>query len=98
MRPGLWATPFYWGINVNALIITLVAGSLGGNLSGVLFRNLNLGLLRNAAYGALGGVLGEFALGGFATTAGPLAIILAAMIGGAAMSALLGVVFNLVDR
>ena len=83
---------------MNALIITLIAGSLGGNLSGVLFRNLNLGLLRNAAYGALGGVLGEFALGGLATTAGPFAIILAAMIGGAAMSALLGVVFNLVDR
>ena len=55
------------------LLISLIAGALGGNIAGGLLPRLNLGLLINSLSGVLGGALGNHALallgvGGLAQT------------------------------
>ena len=45
------------------LIISLIAGALGGNLAGGVMKNLSLGTLGNSLVGILGGGLGSQILG-----------------------------------
>lgn len=45
-----------------ALIIQLIAGALGGNVAGVLLKNLSLGTAGNSIAGVLGGGLGGYLL------------------------------------
>jgi uncharacterized membrane protein YeaQ/YmgE (transglycosylase-associated protein family) len=45
------------------LIISLVAGALGGNLGGAVLKNYSLGTLGNSIVGLLGGGLGTYLLG-----------------------------------
>lgn len=45
------------------LIISLIAGALGGNLGGAVLKNLSLGTLGNSIVGILGGGLGTTLLG-----------------------------------
>ncbi len=45
------------------LLISLIAGAIGGNISGGLVPRLNLGVLINSLAGVLGGALGGHALG-----------------------------------
>jgi hypothetical protein len=45
-------------MNILALIIQLVCGALGGNITGKLFKNIDLGTLGNSIAGILGGGLG----------------------------------------
>ncbi|MGK7654745.1 hypothetical protein ACSQ76_20825 [Roseovarius sp. B08] len=94
------------------LLISLIAGAIGGNIAGGLVRTLNLGFLVNSLAGTLGGAmggqaLGLMALGGLAQTAPhdaaldptALAIELAAGgLGGAACLLVAGLLRNLVAR
>ena len=45
------------------LLISLIAGAIGGNIAGGLSPRLNLGVLINSLAGVLGGALGGHALG-----------------------------------
>ncbi len=45
------------------LIISLIAGALGGNAVGGLAKNLNLGVLLNSVAGIVGGGLGSQIIG-----------------------------------
>ncbi len=40
------------------LIISLIAGALGGNIAGALFKSINMGTLVNSIAGIVGGGLG----------------------------------------
>ena len=40
------------------LIIQLILGTVGGNIGGVLFKNISLGALGNSIAGIIGGGLG----------------------------------------
>ncbi|MDW3118229.1 MAG: hypothetical protein R8G60_10940 [Roseovarius pacificus] len=57
------------------LLISLIAGALGGNIAGGLLKNVNLGVLGNSIAGIVGGGLGGQLLsmvgaGGIAEAAG----------------------------
>jgi hypothetical protein len=45
-------------MNILALIIQLICGALGGNITGKLFKNIDLGTLGNSIAGIVGGGLG----------------------------------------
>lgn len=49
------------------LLISLIAGAIGGNIAGGLMKTLNLGLLLNSLTGVIGGALGAHALGWIGT-------------------------------
>ncbi|QDV13536.1 hypothetical protein CA51_34260 [Rosistilla oblonga] len=53
------------------LIIQLVTGAVGGNLTGSLFKKLDLGLIGNSIAGILGGGLGGQLLGMLGIAAAP---------------------------
>ncbi len=48
---------------MEALIINLISGAVGGNVAGALFKNINLGTLWNSVAGILGGGWGGSLLG-----------------------------------
>lgn len=94
------------------LLISLIAGAIGGNIAGGLFKTLNLGLAINSlagvAGGALGGhVFGLLGLGGLAQTPAdsaaldPAALgaqIAAGGLGGGALLLLAGLLRNVLTR
>ncbi len=94
------------------LLISLIAGAIGGNISGGLLPRLNLGLLINSLSGSLGGLLGGHALGllgigGLAQTApdsvslDPTALttqLAAGGLGGGACLLAMGLLRNLLTR
>ncbi len=41
---------------MNALIIQLISGAIGGNVAGIALKNLNMGVLLNSIAGTVGGV------------------------------------------
>jgi uncharacterized membrane protein YeaQ/YmgE (transglycosylase-associated protein family) len=45
-------------MNIIALIIQLICGALGGNITGKLFKNIDLGTLGNSLAGIVGGGVG----------------------------------------
>lgn len=51
-------------MDIATLIIQLISGAAGGNLGGVLLKNLSLGTLGNTIAGVVGGGLGSQILGG----------------------------------
>jgi uncharacterized membrane protein YeaQ/YmgE (transglycosylase-associated protein family) len=46
------------GETTMGLIIQLILGTVGGNIGGVLFKNISLGALGNSIAGIVGGGLG----------------------------------------
>ncbi|QDV70170.1 hypothetical protein Poly24_38890 [Rosistilla carotiformis] len=83
------------------LIIQLVSGAAGGNLTGKLAKKLDLGVLGNSIAGILGGGLGGQLLGMLGIEAGPsgsidIASILGSVasggVGGGAVMALVGLI------
>jgi uncharacterized membrane protein YeaQ/YmgE (transglycosylase-associated protein family) len=48
---------------MEALIIQLISGAVGGNAAGALFKNLSLGMLGNSVAGIAGGGIGGQILG-----------------------------------
>jgi uncharacterized membrane protein YeaQ/YmgE (transglycosylase-associated protein family) len=67
---------------MGSLIINLIAGALGGNLAGKVFKDLSLGTVGNSIAGILGGGLGGWLLGllGLSTT-GDASMSLSSFIG-----------------
>jgi uncharacterized membrane protein YeaQ/YmgE (transglycosylase-associated protein family) len=95
------------------IIISLVAGALGGNAAGAALKNLSLGTLGNSIVGILGGGLGGQVLAMLgsaagvpdaAATAGGLDIgaivgqIASGGIGGGALMAIVGIIKNMMTK
>lgn len=89
------------------LIIGLIAGAVGGNVAGGIFRKLNMGMLVNSVAGIIGGGLGTQALdmlgagsmtqGGVDLT-GVLGQVATGGVGGGALLALVGLIRNATSR
>ena len=89
------------------LIIQLVTGAAGGNITGKLAKNLDLGTLGNSVAGILGGGIGGQLLGMVGIAAGPdggldLAAILGSVasggVGGGALMAIVGVIKSVLAK
>ena len=83
------------------LIIQLVSGAVGGNVSGSLFKNLDLGTLGNSIAGIVGGilvgqVLPALGIGNASVTdvTSILTSILGGGVGGGALMAIIGALFK----
>ena len=50
-------------MDITTIIIQLIAGAVGGNVGGALFKNLSLGTTGNSIAGIIGGPLGAAILG-----------------------------------
>jgi uncharacterized membrane protein YeaQ/YmgE (transglycosylase-associated protein family) len=48
---------------MEAIIIQLISGAIGGNLAGSIFKNISLGTIGNTLAGILGGGIGSQLLG-----------------------------------
>lgn len=92
-------------MNVLALIIQLVCGALGGNITGKLFKNIDLGPLGNSIAGILGGGLGGQLLnllglftgaqGGTLDLASIIGNIVSGGVGGGVLMAIVGLIKSL---
>ncbi|QDS89530.1 hypothetical protein EC9_37300 [Rosistilla ulvae] len=89
------------------LIIQLVSGAAGGNLTGKLAKKLDLGVLGNSIAGILGGGLGGQLLGMLGIEAGPagsldIASILGSVasggVGGGVVMAVVGVIKSVLAK
>jgi hypothetical protein len=96
-------------MNIIALIIQLICGALGGNITGKLFKNIDLGTLGNSLAGILGGGLGGQilsslgAFGGNAPAGGLdlstiIGSILSGGVGGGVLMAIIGFIRRLMMR
>jgi len=65
---------------MEALIIQLISGAVGGNVAGKLFQNLSLGTLGNSLAGILGGVGGGQLLGALGLIGGAGGLDIASII------------------
>ncbi|MCK0171293.1 hypothetical protein [Aliiroseovarius sp. S1123] len=96
---------------MEALLINLVSGAIGGNVAGGLLKNLNQGTLINSIAGIAGGGLGGSILsmlgaGGIADTAGAGGLDIASIlgqvatggVGGGVLLAVVGVVRNMLAK
>jgi len=85
---------------MEALIIQLISGAIGGNAAGAIFKNLSLGTIGNSLAGILGGVGGGQLLGALGLMAGGGGLDLASIIssiasggiGGGVLLAVVGLV------
>jgi uncharacterized membrane protein YeaQ/YmgE (transglycosylase-associated protein family) len=89
------------------LIISLIAGALGGNVAGGLLKNLSQGPMLNSILGVLGGglggqVLGMLGAGGMASggmdIAGIVGAIASGGVGGGALMAVVGVIRKMIAK
>jgi len=88
------------------LIISLIAGAVGGNVAGGLLKNLNQGTLVNSISGIVGGGLGGTILsmlgtqtaGGGLDIASILSQVAGGGVGGGVVLALVGVVKNMMAK
>ncbi|MCT4557669.1 MAG: hypothetical protein N4A61_06375 [Pelagimonas sp.] len=88
------------------LIISLIAGAVGGNAAGGILKNLNQGTLINSIAGIVGGGVGSQILGmaGIATGGGGMDIasilgqVASGGVGGGAALALVGGVKNMMAK
>ena len=81
------------------LIIQLISGAVGGNITGSLFKNLSLGSVGNSIAGILGCGLGGqllsmagLATGGVMDLAGIIGSIASGGVGGGVLMAIIGLV------
>ena len=92
-------------MNIVALIIQLICGALGGNITGKLFKNIDLGTLGNSIAGVLGGGLGGQVLnalglftgatGGSLDLASIIGNIASGGVGGGVLMAIIGLIKSL---
>ncbi len=88
------------------LIISLIAGAVGGNVAGGLLKNLNQGTLINSISGIVGGglggtilsAMGAQAAGGGLDIASIISQVAGGGIGGGVVLALVGVVRNMMAK
>jgi hypothetical protein len=95
-------------MNIIALIIQLICGALGGNLTGKLFKNIDLGTLGNSIAGILGGGLGGQILnalglftgaqGGSLDLASIIGNIASGGVGGGVLMAIIGLIKSLLAK
>ncbi|MXU64162.1 hypothetical protein [Oceanomicrobium pacificus] len=89
--------------------VSLVAGAIGGNIAGGVFKKYNLGLTANTVAGLIGGgtvtllldLDGAGALGQLASNADPQAVLMAMIAGaagGGALSTLVGLLRDIASR
>lgn len=91
---------------MEALIIQLISGAVGGNAAGAIFKNLSLGTLGNSLAGILGGVGGGQLLGALGLMAGGGGLDLASIIssvasggiGGGVLLAVVGIVKKMMSN
>ena len=91
---------------MEALIIQLISGAVGGNVAGSIFKNLSLGTLGNSLAGILGGVGGGQLLGALGLIAGGGGLDLASIvssvasggIGGGVLLAIIGLVKKMMSN
>ena len=92
---------------MEALLINLIGGAVGGNLAGGLLKKLSLGTLWNSVVGIIGGGLGGqllSAIGVLGTQSGGLDIgsiignILSSGVGGGVLLAIVGFVKNAMKK
>ena len=85
------------------LIISLIAGAVGGNVAGGLLKNANMGVLINSIAGIAGGglgaaILGALGMGGMADGGTDIGSILGTVasggVGGGAALAVIGLIRN----
>ena len=74
------------------LIIQLISGALGGNITGKLLKNLSLGTLGNSIAGILGGGLGGYLLTMLGLGAG------GGGVGGGVLMAIIGAIKNAMGK
>ncbi len=78
---------------MEAIIVTLIVGAIGGNLAGLVLAGRSLGFLWNTVVGVLGGGLGYFVLGLLGIGgAGLVYASGAAFVGGAILLLIIGLV------
>ena len=89
------------------LIISLIAGAVGGNVAGGLLKNANMGVLINSAAGIAGGglggaILGALGAGGLADggldIGGILGTVATGGVGGGVLLAVIGLIKNAMAR
>ena len=89
------------------LIIQLLTGAAGGNLTGKLFKNLDLGTLGNSVAGILGGGLGGQLLGMAGIAAAPdgslditsiLGSVASGGVGGGVLMAIVGLIKSVMAK
>ena len=95
-------------MNILALIIQLICGALGGNLTGKLVKNIDLGTLGNSIAGILGGGLGGQILNGLGLFAGApggsldlasiIGNIVSGGVGGGVLMAIIGLIKSLMAK
>src|SRR5262245_39946238 len=95
-------------MNIVALIIQLICGALGGNITGKLFKNIDLGTLGNSLAGIVGGGVGGQILnslglfggapGGSLDLAGIIGNIASGGVGGGVLMAIIGIIKSLMAR
>lgn len=89
-------------MDITTIIIQLIAGAVGGNVGGALFKNLSLGTTGNSIAGIIGGplggaVLGALGLGGGAA-AGGLGSILSGVGGGGVGGVILMLIVGFIKK
>ena len=91
------------------LIISLIAGALGGHVAGGLLKNLSLGTAGNSIAGILGGGLGSYLLGMMGAPVDPAAVsnldigaiissVAGGGVGGGVLMAIIGVIKNMMAK
>jgi uncharacterized membrane protein YeaQ/YmgE (transglycosylase-associated protein family) len=95
-------------MNIIALIIQLICGALGGNISGKLLKNIDLGTLGNSIAGIVGGGLGGQILnalglfagaqGGSLDLASIIGNIVSGGVGGGVLMAIIGLIKSLMAK
>lgn len=96
-------TPGKNTMDITTIIIQLIAGAVGGNVGGALFKNLSLGTTGNSIAGIIGGplggaLLGALGLGGGAAAAGGLGSILSGVGGGGVGGVILMLVVGFIKK
>jgi uncharacterized membrane protein YeaQ/YmgE (transglycosylase-associated protein family) len=95
-------------MNIVALVIQLICGALGGNITGKLFKNIDLGTLGNSIAGILGGGLGGQILnalglfagapGGSLDLASIIGNVVSGGVGGGVLMAIIGLIKSLMAK
>ena len=91
---------------MEALLIELLGGAVGGNVAGGLFKNLSLGTLWNSVVGIIGGGLGGQLLSALGVIGGGEGLdigsivgnVLSSGVGGGVLLAIVGYVKNMMKK
>lgn len=83
-------------MDITSLIIQLIAGAVGGNAGGAIFKNLSLGTAGNSIAGIIGGPLGAAVLGALGVGGGAAAGGMGSILSGVGSGGVGGIILMLV--